>query len=238
MPFERAFEAIVESEDIVLQSGAVIKIYWSPQSIFPLVNHSSYTVDINLRLLDLETNEWKTIATLASALTNNGIAEVTIPKIQELETYEHPAYPVVIEVGVSTASTAITQKRDITSNILNKIGRAALHITKKTAMRLIFSNVLIVGVSAIQRLKCEEWALYEQENIGQKIETRVRKCPCTAEQARRDEQRFKPDDTPSSESNIIKEIQDFFGIKIIDDLWRNFFHPGTEICYREINNDL
>ena len=210
----------------------MIKIYWSPQSIFLLVNHSSYTVDINLQLLDLDTGEWKTIATLASDLTNNGIAEVTIPNIQELETYEHPAYPVVIEVGVSTASIAITRKRDLTSNILNKIGRAALHIAKKTAMRLIFSNVLTVGVSAVQRLMCEEWAQYEEENIGQKIKTRVEKCPCREEQARRDE-RFKPDDTPSSRYDTIKEIQDFFRIPIIDYLWRNFFHPGTEICYRQ-----
>lgn len=67
MPFQRAFEITIESEEPVLESVAMINVDWSPHSIFSI---SSYTVDITLRVLDVDTSEWKVVATLASDFKN------------------------------------------------------------------------------------------------------------------------------------------------------------------------
>ena len=229
MPFQRAFEALVESEEPVFESGGVIKVYWSPQSIFPLIeDHNSYTIDITLRELDMITSEWRILATLASNLVNDGEAEVIIPDLPIVENYEDSVNPVVVEVGVSSASlTNTTTKRGFFSNILTKIGRFGLRIIKQTPMRIVKKLI----TQAAQRLACEAWALTQDDNIGEQINNRLDPCPCTADRAKANNG-FR-EEKLSSIVKVIGQVQDYFGTTIVDDAFRNYFHPGAASCYRQ-----
>ena len=233
MPFQRAFEGVVKSDEPVFESGARITVFWSPLSIFPLVDEDSYTVDITVRVLDIGTGEWKTLATLASDLPNNGEAGVTIPDIPELEAFENSLNPVVIEVGVSaTSMVADTRKRGLLSDVLQKIGRLGLRIIKQMPMRIIQKTIR----QAAQRLACEAWAEFvEDENIGQEINNRLPPCPCTADRAALD--RGFREEKLSSVVKVVGQVQDFFGTTIADDAFRNYFHPGAASCYRQIVNN-
>ena len=230
MPFQRAFEGIVESAEPLLESGATINIYWSPQSIFPpVVDDISFTVDITLRVLDIDSGEWKTLAMLASDLPNSGEAQVTIPNIPELEGFDNSLSPVVVEVGISTTSMTTTRKRGLFSNILQKVGRFGLRILKQTPMRLIKRAIRQVA----QRLACEAWAeLIEDEDIGEQINNRLPPCPCTAERARAPNSGFN-EEKLSSIVKVIGRIQDYIGTTIADDAFREYFHPGSASCYRQ-----
>ena len=230
VPFQRAFEGVVESEEPVFESGARVTVFWSPLSIFPLVDKDSYMVDITVRVQDISTGEWKTLATLASDLPNGGEAGVTIPDIPELEAFENTLNPVVIEVGVSAASmVAGTRKRGILSDVLQKIGRLGLRIIKQMPMRIIKKTIR----QAAQRLACEAWAGFiEDENIGQEINNRLPPCPCTADRAALPNSGFR-EEKLSSVVKVVGQVQDFFGTTIADDAFRNYFHPGAASCYRQ-----
>ena len=228
MPFEKAFEIYLESENPVFESGTIVKVYWSPQSIFPLANVDSYTVDITLRELDVHTSKWKTLATLASDLPNNGDAEITIPELPTVDSYKDPVSPVVVEVGVSSASMADT-KRSIATNILSRVGLFGLRVLKQASMRFLKRLILI---NAAQRLACEAWALAEPDNIGQQTNSRLPSCPCTADRAEVPSSGFE-EEKLSSLVKVVGEVQDFFNTNIIDDAFRHFFHPGAASCYRQ-----
>ena len=117
-----------------MESGTVVNVYWSPQSIFTLAEADSYTVDITLRELDMNTNKWNILSTLASDLPNSGEATVTIPELESVEDYEDSLSPVVIEVGVSRVSMTST-KRSF-SSVLSAIGRFGLRILKQAPLRI------------------------------------------------------------------------------------------------------
>ena len=185
-------------------------------------------MDITLRVLDIGTGEWNMLATLASDLTNTGEAEVTIPDIPDLENYESSVNPAVIEVGVSTASMTDTRKRSLFSNILNKIGRLGLRIIKQTPMRIIKKFIR----QTAQRAACEAWALLQDDNVGEQINSRLPPCPCTAERARAPNSGFE-EEKLSSVVKVVGKVQNFLGTTIADDAFRNFFHPGAANCYRQ-----
>ena len=214
MPFQRAFEITIESEEPILESGAVINVHWSPHSIFSIINNGSYTVDITLRVLDVDTSEWKVVSTLASDLKNNGRAEVTIPEIPEFDSYEYLAYPALVEVSVSAASMS-----DTNSTILNKIGNLGMRIVKQAPMRIIKKSVK----PAEQRLACEAWALTQEDGIGQQTINHLPPCPCTAERAAAPNSGFREEKL----SSVVKVT----GATIADDAFRNYFHPGAASCY-------
>lgn len=215
MPFEGAFEITIESEEPILESGAVINVHWSPHSIFSIVNSSSYTVDITLRVRDLDTSEWKVVSPLASNLKNNGRAEVIIPEIPEFESYEYLAYPALVEVSVSAASMS-----DTNSTILNKIGNLGVRIIKQAPMRIIKKSVK----PAEQRLACEAWAFSQEDGVGQQIINHLPPCPCTAERAAAPNSGFREEKL----SSVIK----LTGAIIADDAFHNYFHHGAASCYR------
>ena len=226
MPYEKAFEVYVESEEPVFESGTTVRVYWSSRSIFPLADLDSYTVDITLRELDIDSGEWKTLATLVSDLPNNGEADITIPELPTVENYEDSLNPVVVEVGVSTASMAST-KRGL-SGILAKLGRLGMRILKQAPMRIIRKLVQ----NGAQRLACETWALTQPDNIGQQINDRLPPCPCTVERAAAPNSGFK-EERLSSIVRVVGNVQNFFDTTIIDDAFRHYFHPRTASCYRQ-----
>ena len=227
MPYEKAFEVFVESEEPVFETGTIVTVYWSPQTIFPIADPQTYRVDITIREFDTNTGEWNTLATLESDLPNNGEAKVTIPELPTVETLEDSIKPVVIEVGVSSTSMTDT-KRGLLSNVLSKIGQFGLRILRQAPMRIIKR---LIRQSA-QRLVCEAWALTQSDNIGTQINNRLPPCPCTADRARAPNSGFR-EERLSSVVKVIGRVQEFFDTTIIDDAFRNYFHRGTASCYRQ-----
>ena len=227
VPFQRAFEANVISEEPVFENGSTVSVYWSPQSIFPLLDQRSYTIDITLREFDMKSKEWKTLATLASDLPNNGEARVTIPELPVVVNYEDALTPAVVEVGVSSASMTDT-KRSLFSNILPRIGRFGLRILKLTPMLVIKKLI----TQAAQRVACETWSHTQADNIGKQINHRLPPCPCTAEHASTQNSGFM-EERLSSIVKVVDQVQDFFDTTIVDDAFRNYFHPGAASCFRQ-----
>ena len=227
VPFQRAFEASVKSEEPVFETGTTVSVYWSPQSIFPLLDQRSYTIDITLREFDMDSKEWMTLATLASDLPNSGEARVTIPELPVVENYEDALTPAVVEVGVSSASMTDT-KRSLFSNILSRIGQFGLRILKQTPMRIAKKLIR----QAAQHVACETWSLTQTDNIGNQINDRLPPCPCTAEHASTPNSGFK-EERLSSIVKVVDQVQDFFDTTIVDDGFRNYFHPGAASCFRQ-----
>ena len=227
VPFQRAFEAYVKNEEPVFENGTTVLVYWSPQSIFPLLDQHNYTIDIILREFDMDSKEWKILATLGSDLPNSGEARVIIPELPVVENYEDALNPAVVEVGVSSASMTDT-KHSLFSNILSRIGRYGLRIMRQAPMRITKKLIR----QAAQRVACETWSLTQTDNVGKQINDRLPPCPCTAEQARTPNSGFK-EERLSSIVKVVGRVQDFCGTTIVDDAFRHYFHPGAASCFRQ-----
>ena len=231
VPFEKAFEILVESEEPVFETGSIVTVYWSPQNIFPLVDMDSYTVDITLRELNTVAGEWNKLAVLASNLPNNGSAIITIPEYSTVENLEQSITPVVVEVGVSSTFTA-ENSSSLFPNVLFKVNQLGLQILRQAPMRILRR---LIGQHA-QRLACETWALNQSDSIGTQINIGLPPCPCTADHARVPSSGFK-EERFSSIVKVDGNVQDYSGTAIIDDAFWNYFHPGAASCFRERRNN-
>ena len=63
VPFMKAYEVHIDNDDLLFSSGTPIKVYWSPQSIFPVESPGSYSVDIHLMELNLTSEKWEHLVT-------------------------------------------------------------------------------------------------------------------------------------------------------------------------------
>ena len=218
----------IKTNEPVLQNGSVVGVFWFPSTILPIAKDpESYTIDITLRQQDLHSGEWTELTTLASNLTNNGSARIAIPELEFDD--DNVFHPVIIEVGVSSVSTTNSrQRRNTFSNILTKIGEFGLRVLKQAPMRIIKKLIR----QAAQRIACDIWANTGSKNIGQEINNRLPPCPCTSTLASEPTSGFK-EEKLSSIFTTAGRVQNFLGITIIDDAFRQYFHPGTARCYRQ-----
>ena len=215
----------IANNDLIISSETMVRVQWSPKSIFPMEAPNNYEVDIDLLEMDMATGSWKKIASLGTDLPNNGVANVRIPSIQEQDTLERSISPVIIRVGLSANSTSETRlvKRGIVSNLLGKLGRFALRTIRNAPMRFLKK----LACQAVQQLLCEAWSLLQPPNIGQEILDRLPPCP----------RRVRDADAPNSgfveeKNSSIIPIPGYIGT-LADDAFRQFFHPGTTSCYRQ-----
>ena len=232
----KAYEVYIENDDLLFSSGTPIKVYWSPQTILPLAPPESYSVDIELMELNVTSGVWKHLVGLGTNLDNNGYAEVMIPDIAAVDDFDSSVSPVVVQVSVSSASTSVidneTSKRGILSNLLAKLGRFALRTLKNSAVRYLRK----LRWQAVQRFLCEAWGLLQPDSVAQEILDRLPPCPRTAASARAQNSGFK-EERISSLIPVIGRVQKFFDTTIVDDKFREFFHPGTSSCFRQIVTD-
>ena len=233
--FMKAYEVYIENNDLFFARGAPVKVYWSPQTILPVESPGSYSVDIHLMELNLTSGKWQHLVTMETNLANNGSAEVRIPEIKALEIgaledFGSSVSPVVVQVSVSSASTSAkaTSKRQTVSNVLRKLGRFALRTLKNSPVRYLRK----LARQAAQRLLCEAWSTLQPANIGQDILDRLPSCPRTATDAMVLQNDFK-EETLSSLIRVVGQVQKFFNTSIIDDKFREFFHPNTSSCFRQ-----
>lgn len=220
----------IANADLVISSETVVNVQWSPRSIFPMETPGSYDVDIDLLEMNMVTGSWQKIASLGNDLPNNGTASVRIPGVQAEETLEGSISPVIIRVGLSTNSTSETRlaKRGTASNLLRKLGRFALRTVRNAPMRFLKKLVR----QAAQRVLCEAWSFLQPQNIGQEILDRLPPCPRRSRDADTQNSGFS-EEKISSLVPIIGRVQDYFGSQLVDDAFRQFFHPGTTSCFRQ-----
>ena len=235
----KAYEVYIENDDLFFTRGTPVKVYWSPQAILPVESPESYSVDIHLMELNLASGKWEHLVTLGTDLTNNGSAEVSISDIETIEigaveNLDSSASPVVVQVSVSSASTSAmaTSKRQTASNVLRKLGRFALRTLKNSPVRYLRK----LARQAAQRILCETWSFLEPENIGQEILDRLPPCPPTSVGARAPNSGFR-EERLSSSIRVVGQVQNFFDTTIIDDKFREFFHPRTSSCFRQTVTD-
>ena len=232
----KAYEVYIENDDLLFSRETPVKVYWSPQTILPVELPGSYSVDIHLMELNLTSGKWQHLVTLGTDLANNGSAEVRIPEIRVLDDFDSSVSPVVVQVSVSSASTSVTNdettKRQIGSNLLRKLGRFALRTLRNSAVRYLKK----LARQAAQRLLCEAWSILQPDNVGQEILDRLPSCPRTSASAITQNSGFK-EERLSSSIRVVGKVQNFFGTTIIDDKFREFFHPGTSSCFRQIVTD-
>ena len=229
----KAYEVYIENDDLFFTRGTPVKVYWSPQAILPVESPESYSVDIHLMELNLASERWQHLVTLGTDLTNNGSAEVRIPEIRVLEDFDNSVSPVVVQVSVSSASTSTTNDETTKGqNLLRKLGRFALRTLKNSPVRYLKK----LPRQAAQRLLCETWSTLQPENIGQEILDRLPSCPSTLAGARAPNSGFK-EERLSSSIRVVGQVQKFLDTTIIDDKFREFFHPRTSSCFRQIVTD-
>ena len=235
----KAYEVYIENDDLFFTRGTPVKVYWSPQAILPVESPESYSVDIHLMELNLATGKWEHLVTLGTDLTNNGSADVRISEIETIEigaveNLNSSASPVVVQVSVSSASTSAMamSKRQTASNVLRKLGRFALRTLKNSPVRYLRK----LARQAAQRFLCEKWGLLQPENIGQEILDRLPPCPPTSAGARAPNSGFR-EERLSSSIRVVGQVQKFLDTTIIDDKFREFFHPRTSSCFRQTVTD-
>ena len=223
VPFDKAFEVFIESEEPILESGNVIVVQWSPESVFSLLDVSTYTVDITLREFDVVTNTWSVVATLASEIPNNGLAILTMPPLLVVNNYNGSLVPVVIEVGLNSNSTLFNATNSI-SNVLSMLNQYGQKITRQSPMRMLKK----LYEQSIQRLRCEAWASLQPINIGDELNNILPPCPCTEDRAR------SPNSGFIQESYLsLFKVFDSCGTETTDHAFIEYFHPGAASCFRQ-----
>ena len=231
MSYTKAFEVYIGNEDLVFATGTSVRVQWSPESIFPMESQDSYTVDIDLLELSTRTRRWQKLKTLAFNVPNTGVANVPIAEVEEEDRLRLSYSPVIVRVGLSNASTNETettiQRRSI-SGVFRAIGRAALKIVKNSPVRYLKK----LARQAVQRLLCEAWSALQPQDTGNMVMSRLPPCPRRIRDIRAPNSGFT-EERLSSVVPVVGRVQDFFGATIIDDGFRNYFHPGTTNCFRQ-----
>ena len=71
----------LNTSNAVFESGDGVEITWLPETIVPIVDPDSYTVDVRLSCFDNESDTFEELAVVASGIPNSGQAIITLPAI-------------------------------------------------------------------------------------------------------------------------------------------------------------
>ena len=217
--FDRAHAVSFNSPSLLLRSSTSFTVTWDPQMVLSLQDPASYRVNIGLYQLNLNTGEGVELSSLASNVENSGRRDVTIPTIFDNVSggrMQTDAYPVAIHVTVASTAPEFLSKRQTNTTLLRKLIRFGLRIN-------IWTGIAYYIATTLSERYCNEWSRRQPPDIGNSINRRLPPCPCTEDQARSPNSGFQ-------EERLSSYIYD---VTIFDDLWRNFFHPGTASCFRQ-----
>ena len=173
-----------------------------------VIDTNNILVDIKLYEVDT-TNDTvspsREIATLASNLFNTGMTNITIPDLTD--TVNQTIVPVSIQ---AEATYEISDGGGSTFSISFGLwtGKMYLRRTMNT------------------RSQCEAWSATQPRDLGMTIlnrVTRISPCPPTLNRVMSQNSGFEEDFLPSQ----ILQTEAF------DRIYRDFFHPGSNACYRQ-----
>ena len=197
---------------------------WSPESVLPLETPNNYEVDIDLIELDTATGQWNKLASLGTRLPNNGDADIRIPNIQVENTLQRSVSAVVVQVSLSTTSIDVANSG---SDFLARLGQNNLKTTINSPVRFLkkFED------QEVQRRLCGEWSRLQSQTSIDTAVTQIPRCPVKIENARAPNSGFKVEKILSF-IPIVGRIWHFDNT-LVDDVYQQYFHPGTTTCFRQ-----
>ena len=159
-----------ENTDITLDQGTMlltagnrITVRWDPDSLLPLVQSSSFSVDISLFRFNDDAQTWVHFLSLAEEHPNTGAADFTVPFSNEVV---RDIYPVTLQLSINRPSSP--SRRQTTSSLVRTAGslvRRAVHV--------------YYGGSASLRLLCTAWYYTEPSGMGELLLGQVPNCCAT-----------------------------------------------------------
>jgi len=211
---ERGHQVDVLGDSIGVSMRTNVVLSWDVASVFPALNASDYTVDIELYEFDVTTRTWKERGTLVTNTENDGravrtISMTTIPVNRQVA-------PIAVFVFVSHFPSNFTGAHPLQQQLIT----ARLKAGKWTAPLYYTSEQLAFR----GRLYCDSWSRGEPAGIGEQLLASVSPVPCppNVDQAR----------LPGS--GVMQErYTSFYGNTVYDTQWLNYFHPTAAVCYRE-----
>lgn len=179
-----------------------LEISWDKGSLLPqsLTKRQDVTVTVDIQLAEVnaEMGSIRTIAKLASNITNTGRYRVIIPSDYE-----------GISAAVVQLTIASVQSSNPLQSLLSNLDKTYNKIKGQFA---VWSREIYVSGSNVFQEQCEEWYKSEPDGIGDTLLQRLPPCPPT-------ENRM---------TNVF--VKEDYG-----NAFREFFHPSTSSCYRQVS---
>ncbi len=174
MAYDDGVRIEYDTDNVLFQPNNTVGLTWSPDAVVPVLEPTSYTVNIGLYCFNESTNEWDFVVTLASDLSNTGSAMVTLPNPTSI--------PIVcsisIQITVAQAVGEPVMRRQIDGNVLDSI--------LELGAIAIWGPIGYLARSLAIRTLCEVWCTQQPVGIGTDLTAQVEPCPTTAAQARAD----------------------------------------------------
>lgn len=233
--YTKFYGVFMDNSDLLFSNETIIHVRWSPYSIFPLEFPHTYRVDVNLLELNLTTGTWSELL-LASNLSNNGYAGVSIPEVEESLTLEGIISPIVISVSLSSESGS--------SRLLMNVAQFDLRTSQHSPVRYLGKSDTLV----MQEL-CTTWNLQQPANIGQAILNLLPPCPLRLRDVVAINSGYVLEtfasispvtgEIPVRTGNLIcGPITGNISYTVVDDKHKEYFHPSIMDCYRLRRTDL
>ena len=173
-----------ESNDITFEQDTLLldqssdnkfTVHWDPQSLLPLLDPSSFTVNIALYRLDIDKEELKPFLDVINGHPNTGTAKFSVPEGNEIEP---EVYPVALRISVGPEMEVSGTQGRVTQFFLDvkNYARDAVH---QWLLNRYYTKSQ--DVNALD--KCIEWYRSQPPNIGEDILNRVPACCETQEKA-------------------------------------------------------
>ena len=196
---------------LTFTSGSTAQIQWNPNTIFPNVDSSLYSVDIVLNELDPASNQWNERALLLGNTPNDGeeTIRITDPPVSAVD-----LSPIAIQVSVNVMSLNTSQTN---AQYLRLVSR--LRVGRWTSQFYYIQPIVAMRVS---RQLCGAWFSAESSEIGRALTEASVACPPRRDQAV----------LPNSGLNEV-QLSSFFGNTMYQTQWLGYFHPRASSCFRQ-----
>lgn len=235
VPYTKCYGVYLDNDDLLFSDQTLMHVRWSPLSIFPLQLPHTYNVDINILELNLTTGMWTELP-LASNLSNTGYTGVAIPRVEESRDLEGIISPIVISVSLSRGSGS--------SRILTSVTQLDQKTSQSSPVRYLRKSASLV----MQGL-CTVWSLQQPTNIGQVILDRLPPCPLRQRDVVAINSGYSLEtfasispvtgEIPARVGNLVcGPITSNISYTVIDDKYKDYFHPSITNCYRLRRTDL
>ena len=200
----------------LLRPDTTMTVRWSPENIVRLPNlePEEIMVSVSMYEVDLERGSLSEMAILARNIPNDGLAELTLPRMTPQAGEEQVCAVVVRVEATGLRDMQVTQPpTDPTTTTAPSIDPSLLLRLLSATPIGSWGAIVYYTTSAILRNLCEDWCASEPEGIGEEILARLPPCPPTVAQARNDAV-FIEDTGAGSFLN-------------------NIFHPAADTCFRQ-----
>ena len=175
MPFEVGSTVQLSESNLLFTPGATFSVTWSPDSIVPLVDPDSYTVDVGLYCFNEASDTFTAVAVLASDIENSGETVVTMPS--QISGFSDVCI-FSIEVMLAGTNSALS-RRQVDADLVNRL----IELAQLGLRAGVWSIPGYLTFSLFLRGLCEAWCATQPTLIGQTLTNQVEPCPPTIQQA-------------------------------------------------------